>query len=132
MTANSGDLEFRALACACLPGGRYTPLGTLSIPLGEEPVVVPFIPLYNALLILVLACSPLKHGGHPALLAFPDHLIDIPDVLAVLIVAHGVHLLLPLLLAAAVLLPLEDFHLQVHDRFGCIVVHGTLCGFHSV
>ena len=131
MTADSGDLGFRALADASLPCGGYTPLGAVVVPFGEKPVIVPLIPLCDAPLILVLAGGPLKHGSDPALLAFADHLIDVPDVLAVLIVAHSVHLLLPLLLPAAVLLPLEHLNLKVHDRFGGVLVHGTLRGFNS-
>ena len=102
-----------------------TVIGT-TVPLREEPAIVSLIPLNDTFLVLLLAASSLKHGSDPSLLPLADHLIDIPDVLFVLVEAHGVHLLLFLLLPTPITLSLNHFSLDVHNGLIRILVHGAL------
>jgi len=125
---HSWGLWLRALAGAWLPRVRFTSEWTVigTVPLRKEPAIVSLIPLHDTLLVLLLAAGPLEHGSDPSLLSLAYHLIDIPDVLLVLVEAHGVHLLLLLLLPASVPLPLHHLRLDVHYGLSSILVHGAL------
>ncbi len=95
----------------------------------EEPIVISLIPLHYALFILLLFWESLHYRCHPTLLSFPDKWIYVSNVISVSKVSHSVHFIFFIFFLAFFFLNLKDFDLDIHNRLGCILIHGTFRNF---